>query len=34
VVNSKIEYDDLKRLALENGETIKNVSAEIYRLLD
>ena len=34
VVNSKIEYDDLKRLAMENGETIKNVSSEISRLLD
>jgi pyridinium-3,5-bisthiocarboxylic acid mononucleotide nickel chelatase len=33
-VNTKVEYDDLKKLAAEHGEPLKNISSEITRLLE
>ncbi len=33
-VNTKIEYDDLKKLAAENGKSIKQISSELYAILE
>ncbi len=33
-VNMKVEYDDLKRLSSETGQSIKNISSGIYKLYE